>query len=75
MYRYDVKDLYSQRENNRIYGKIYIPQDGKDKKPTVIFSHGFGSSCSSGAGYSDALASQGYRIDNNSKKYDFRRRL
>ncbi|MFQ9798336.1 MAG: hypothetical protein ACLR23_04730 [Clostridia bacterium] len=41
-HEYETQELYARRDENRIYGVVYIPQDAGEKMPTVIFSHGFG---------------------------------
>ncbi|MFR1479991.1 MAG: hypothetical protein ACLSB9_32105 [Hydrogeniiclostridium mannosilyticum] len=40
-HEYETQELYARRDENRIYGVVYIPQDAGEKMPTVIFSHGF----------------------------------
>lgn len=39
---YETQELLAQRGKNSIYGVAYVPQGGPEKKPVVIYSHGFG---------------------------------
>ena len=55
-YAYETQELWAQRDENRIYGLIYIPQNAGEEMPAVIISHGFGGSHRSGAQYAQALA-------------------
>ena len=61
-YAYETQELWAQRDENRIYGLIYIPQNAGEKMPAVIISHGFGGSHRSGAQYAQALAERGYVV-------------
>ena len=61
-YAYETQELWAQRDENRIYGLIYIPQNAGEKMPAVIISHGFGGSHRSGAQYARALAERGYVV-------------
>ena len=62
IYQYTTQELYSQREENQIYGVIYIPQNAGEKMPAVIISHGFGGNYRVGAQYAEALAQRGYIV-------------
>lgn len=61
-YEYETQELYAKRDENRIYGVVYIPQDAGEKMPTVIFSHGFGGNYQVGTQYAEALATKGYVV-------------
>lgn len=61
-YEYETKELYARRDENQIYGVIYIPQGISEKMPTVIFSHGFGGNYQVGTQYAEALAAKGYVV-------------
>lgn len=61
-YEYKTQELYTRRDENQIYGVVYIPQDAGEKMPTVIFSHGFGGNYQVGTQYAEALAAKGYVV-------------
>ena len=61
-YSYETQELYAQRDQNQIYGLMYIPQGAGEKMPAVIFSHGFGGTHSVGTQYAEALAQKGYVV-------------
>lgn len=61
-YEFETQELFAKRDENLIYGVIYIPQNAEEKMPTVIFSHGFGGNYQVGAGYAEALAKKGYVV-------------
>lgn len=61
-YECETQELYARRDENRIYGVVYIPQGAGEKMPTVIFSHGFGGNYQVGAQYAEALAAKGYVV-------------
>lgn len=48
-YEYETQELYARRDENQIYGVVYIPQGVGEKMPTVIFSYGFGGNYQVGA--------------------------
>ena len=45
--------------NKTICGELYLPQNGADKHPLVIASHGYGSCCAHMRGEMEQLASRG----------------
>lgn len=61
-YEYETQELYAERDGNRIYGVIYIPQNAGEQMPAVIFSHGYGGNYRVGAQYAEALAEKGYVV-------------
>lgn len=61
-YEYERRELWAQREGNRIYGEIFVPKDAGEKLPAVIFSHGFGGSHQVGIPYAEGLAAKGYVV-------------
>lgn len=62
IYEYTTRELFAQRDENQIYGVIYIPQNAQEKMPAVIFSHGFGGTHASATQYAQALAENGYVV-------------
>lgn len=61
-YEFETQELFAKRDDNQIFGVVYIPQNAGEKMPTVIFSHGFGGNYQVGAGYAEALAKKGYVV-------------
>lgn len=61
-YKYETKELYAKRDENQIYGLIYVPKDAGEKMPAVIFSHGFGGNYQVGTQYAEALVQKGYVV-------------
>ncbi|SDF81445.1 alpha/beta fold hydrolase [Marvinbryantia formatexigens DSM 14469] len=61
-YEYITGELYTRRDDNQIYGVIYIPQGAAEQMPAVIFSHGFGGNYQVGEQYAEALAAKGYVV-------------
>lgn len=61
-YEYTTEELYAKRDDNQIYGVIYIPQGADEQMPAVIFSHGFGGNYQVGEQYAEALAAKGYVV-------------
>lgn len=61
-YEYQIQELNAKRDENQIYGEIFIPQNAGDKMPAVIFSHGFGGTYTVGTQYAQALAQKGYVV-------------
>lgn len=62
VYEYETQELYARRDENQIYGLLYVPKNAGEKMPTVIFSHGFGGNYQVGAQYAEALAGKGYVV-------------
>lgn len=61
-YSYKTWELYARRDENQIYGVIYVPQGAGEQMPAVIFSHGFGGNHQVGTQYAEALAAKGYVV-------------
>ena len=61
-YEYETRELYAKRDENQIYGVIYVPQGAGEKMPADIFSHGLGGNYQVGAQYAKALAEKGYVV-------------
>lgn len=59
VFEHETHEMYAQRNENQIYGVIYVPQNAGDKMPAVIFSHGFGGNYRVGVQYARAPAEQG----------------
>lgn len=62
VYEYETQELYANRDDNQIYGVVYVPQGAGEKMPTVIFSHGFGGNYQVETPYAEALAAKGYVV-------------
>lgn len=41
IYEYETQELYAKRDDNQIYGVVYIPQDAGGQLPAVIYAHGY----------------------------------
>lgn len=61
-YTYSIQELMASRDDNQIYGVVYIPKEAGEKMPTVIFSHGLGGNYEAGKEYAKALAKKGYVV-------------
>ena len=59
---YKILELPAKRGNNNIYGVAYVPQGSTEKKPAVIYAHGFGGDYENGAFYARTLAQKGYVV-------------
>ena len=59
-YTYETREIWCQRDDNRIFGIAYVPDAGAEKLPLVIFSHELGNSHTSGIPYAERLAAAGY---------------
>ena len=64
-YKTEEKNIY--RDNIKLYGELYIPNNSKEEYPLVILSHGFGGSMSSTSGLAKELTKIGFA----SFAYDF----
>ncbi len=58
----NVEELWCQKGDKRIYGKLFRPDQPKEKMPLIIISHGFGSSYHAGVPYAEAFTKQGYMV-------------
>lgn len=61
-YEYETIELYAKRDENQIFGLLYLPQNVREKLPMVIFSRGFGGNYQVGEQYAKALAERGYAV-------------
>ena len=61
-YTYETREIWCQRDDNRIFGIAYVPDAGAEKLPLVIFSHELGNSHTSGIPYAERLAAAGYAV-------------
>lgn len=59
---YTEKEIHCSRDGMDIYGIAYIPEDGIQKKPLVIMSHGYGGNVDNCKAYADTLAQKGYAV-------------
>lgn len=55
-----TSDLWCQRGDNKIYGRLYRPDGATGKLPLVIISHGYNGSHQWGQPYAEALAARGF---------------
>ena len=55
-----TKELDLKSGDNKIYGMMYTPEDGKEKHPTVILCHGFNTNADMVDIYGKAWAKKGY---------------
>ena len=58
----NVEELWCKKGDKRIYGKLFRPDQPKEKMPLIIISHGFGSSYHAGVPYAEAFTKQGYMV-------------
>lgn len=58
--KYQIKEISTERNGQSIYGKAYIPGDGKGRYPTVIIGHGFNGTYRDNENYAAILAENGY---------------
>lgn len=61
-YEYQEQEIHCTRDGLDIYGIASIPQGGKQKKPLVIMSHGYGGNVRNCQAYADTLARLGYAV-------------
>ncbi|WKY42951.1 alpha/beta fold hydrolase [Eubacteriaceae bacterium ES2] len=57
---YVLKELVIQNEGMKIYGQLYLPENGVGHYPTVIIGHGFGGSYTDNIENARILAQAGY---------------
>lgn len=57
-----TEDRWVMNGNDRIYGKLFIPEAGAGKKPLVIFSHELGCTHETGEIYAKALSERGVLV-------------
>lgn len=62
IYEYETQELYAKRDDNQIYGVVYIPQDAGGQLPAVIYAHGYGVTHQNGIQYAEKLAEYGYVV-------------
>ena len=60
-YDYEVREIWTENNGNRIYGEAYIPNNG-GRSPLILFSHGLGTNHESGASYAKKLAPRGFAV-------------
>lgn len=61
-YEYETQELYARRDENQIYGVVYIPQDAGGQLPAVIYAHGYGVTHQNGIQYAEELAERGFVV-------------
>lgn len=62
IYEYETLELYASRDDNQIYGVVYIPQDAGEQLPAVIYAHGYGVTHQNGIQYAEKLAERGFVV-------------
>lgn len=62
IYEYETQELYAKRDDNQIFGVVYIPQDADGQLPAVIYAHGYGVTHQNGIQYAEKLAEYGYVV-------------
>lgn len=62
IYAFETQELWTERDGQRIYGVLYVPQGAGDRMPALLCSHGFGGSWRSCAQYAEAMAARGYVV-------------
>lgn len=62
IYQYETQELYANRDDNQIYGVVYIPQDAAKQLPAVIYAHGYGVTHQNGIQYAEKLAEHGFVV-------------
>ncbi|MBQ5756789.1 MAG: acetylxylan esterase, partial [Erysipelotrichaceae bacterium] len=53
-------ELTVDNHGRKIWGKIWLPEDGKEKHPLIIVSHGLGANYLSLSRYAKVLAGHGF---------------
>lgn len=59
---YTTETMWLKNGNKKIYGIMYKPTTGKPYYPTIIMSHGFGSSHLGTQFYAEQMAARGYAV-------------
>lgn len=59
---YRTKEILIHADQKEIYGIAYIPEDGKDWHPLIIFAHELGENHTTGIPYAERLARRGYAV-------------
>lgn len=59
---YTTQEIWVDNDGKQIYGIAYIPNDGNDTHPLVIFAHELGESHETGIPYAERLAAAGYAV-------------
>ena len=62
VYEFETRELYAERDGQRIFGLIHIPRGEGDKMPAIVYSHGLGGSYHYGFQYAEAMAARGYVV-------------
>lgn len=62
VYEFETRELYAERDGQRIFGLIHIPRGAGEKMPAVVYSHGLGGSYHYGLQYAEAMAARGYVV-------------
>lgn len=42
IYAFETQEVWTERDGQRIYGVLYVPQGTGDRMPVLLCSHGFG---------------------------------
>lgn len=62
IFEYEIRELPTRRDENQIYGVVYIPLDAGEQMPAVIYAHGYGVTHQNGIQYAEKLAAHGYVV-------------
>lgn len=61
-FEYEIQELSAWRDENQIYGVVYIPQTEAERMPAVIYAHGYGVTHQNGIQYAEKLAERGFVV-------------
>ncbi len=61
-FQYEQSTVYCQNGDKNIYGTLYVPKDGQDKRGIVILSHGFNGTSTGNAYLAKSFASSGIAV-------------
>ncbi|MGN1389281.1 MAG: alpha/beta hydrolase family protein [Bulleidia sp.] len=59
---YRTEEIRIHSDNRQIYGIAYIPENGKEQHPLIIFAHELGENHTTGIPYAQRLSRRGYAV-------------
>lgn len=62
IFEYETQELSAWRDEEQIYGVVYIPQTQEEQMPAVIYAHGYGVTHQNGIQYAEKLAERGFVV-------------
>lgn len=62
IFAYEIREIFTQKNENQIYGVAYIPLDAGKQMPAVIYAHGYGATHQNGIQYAKRLAEHGFVV-------------